>query len=234
MPNDNPFITPDPFPSPKPQDPISREEKTINRPSLSEAKQITPQHDVGATLNDKELWKKFGAEKEAEAEMYINDSPMEDSEVFGAVKKACTVTLIISAVFLIVAFGIWYFSKNNFGSLAEVKSEMITAKDGGKVVFENAKIIVPPGALEQDTKIEIEKVKEGEITDLFYFKPHGLKFLKPVMVVIPYKEDDLKEGQSPHDIKLKYWLGEQEGEESLLNYTVDTEAKTLNAQVTQF
>ncbi|MFA6521907.1 MAG: hypothetical protein WCT53_06025 [Candidatus Gracilibacteria bacterium] len=241
MPNDNPFVTPDPFPSPYSEEPTPKEEIGKSQPKK--------------TINDKELWKQFGEEKEDDVDVveapyeeekidetaiYKKDSPMEDFEVSGAVKKACIVTLVVSGIFLVVAFGIWYFSKNNFGTLwnnivgAEIKSEMIIAKDGGKVSFEGAEVIIPADALAEDTKIEIEKVKEGTVTDLFYFKPHGLKFLKPVTVVIPYKESGLKEGETPYNIKLNYWLGEQEGEESMLNYSVDTEAKTLSAQVIQF
>lgn len=114
----------------------------------------------------------------------------------------------------------------------EQPENLIIAEQGGRVEADGASIIIPSGALAADTIIEIVRAEAGEVTDRFELKPSGLKFLKPVTVVIPYKPAGLKAGETPRDINLKYWKND-EPQQSLI-YTIDEDAKTLSTKILAF
>lgn len=121
----------------------------------------------------------------------------------------------------------------------EDSSDLVRALIGAIIVSrqaadgQQAQVIIPSGALSTDTRIEIEKVAEGSLTDLYHLKPDGLRFLRPVTIVIPYKESGLRPGQSPTAIQLKYWFA-GDARKRFLSFAVDTENKTLRAQVLEF
>lgn len=183
---------------------------------------------------------------------YPTPAPEEDNG--SPEKSACIIVVIIFVVLVLAGVGVWYYLKkkpNFFNKIPppedkkigqEIKKKdpnLVSAKEGGKVLFKDhlgreVEVIVPAFALPKDTKIEIERVSAGEVTDLYHFKPDGLKFLKPVTLVIPYKESGLREGETPYDIDLEYWFKEKYGTRKMLNFTVDKVTKTLRAQVREF
>lgn len=177
-----------------------------------------------------------GAGLESSSSSSASKAANEESE---ATKSACVIVFLIFIVLALIGTGTWYYLSRDRdqkteqnGQKEEVKRDpnLIAAREGGKVIFSGFEIIIPPGALPQDTKIEIEKAAYGAITDRYRVKPDGLKFLKPVTLVIPYKESGLREGETPYDIRLGYWF-ENEWNKQFLNYAVDSEAKKLRTQV---
>lgn len=182
-------------------------------------------------------------------EGFSSKTPEED----GAEKSACAVVIIILVVLILAGVGIWYYlTRRTPGvppSKAPPKQEetseepedtgLIRAAKGGTVVYKDsfgreAKIIVPAGALTRDTKIEIEWVASGRVTDLYHLKPDGLKFLKPVTVAIPYKESGLAEEETPYDIDLEYWQKGAYEDKELLDFRVDKTEKMLSTAVRSF
>ena len=173
--------------------------------------------------------------------------PLEKAEEAQATKSACVVVFLILIVLALIGAATWYYlahrdsiaketsqpTENEKGNKSVQDPNFIVAATGGKVVFGGFEVIIPPGALAQDTRIEIEKVAYGPITDRYHLKPDGLKFLKPVTLAIPYKEGGLNEGLTPYDIELGYWF-ENEFDKSSLRYSVDREVKKLRTTVTEF
>lgn len=157
-------------------------------------------------------------------------------------QNACAIIVVIAVIVGLFGFGVWYYlSETRDGtSIPPLSSEqqkdpnLIVAALGGKIVSTyGVEVTVPPGALANDKKIEIERVAIGDVTDLFRLKPEGLKFLKPVTVAIPYKERGLESWETPEDILLEYWFAAGD-RKRLLNYEVDESAKKLRTTVTQF
>ncbi len=158
-------------------------------------------------------------------------------------QSACAIIVVIAVIVGLLGFGVWYYlgyspaEKNGAGPLSSEERKdpnLIVAALGGKIVSPyGVEVVVPPGALAKDKKIEIERVAIGDVTDLFRLKPEGLKFLKPVTVAIPYKESGLKSREEPEDILLEYWFTAGD-RKRLLQYEVDESAKKLRAAVTQF
>ncbi|MBI2638642.1 hypothetical protein HYW83_03570 [Candidatus Peregrinibacteria bacterium] len=158
-------------------------------------------------------------------------------------QSACAIIVVIAVIVGLFGFGIWYYfgyspaEKNGASPLSSEETKdpnFILAAVGGKIVSPyGMEVTVPPGALAKDKKIEIERVAIGDVTDLFWLKPEGLKFLKPVTVAIPYKERGLKSWEEPGDISLQYWFTAGDRKRSL-RYEVDESAKKLKTTVTQF
>jgi len=87
------------------------------------------------------------------------------------------------------------------------KATSVVGIKGGTVGGENqARLIIPPGAVKTDTAFSIKKLIKSEIpptniidntngihsTDVAYdFQPYGFKFQKPVVIEIPYTTADL-------------------------------------------
>ncbi|MEK9133107.1 MAG: hypothetical protein AAB606_05390 [Patescibacteria group bacterium] len=171
------------------------------------------------------------------------DSPLEDEEVKSAVKKSFVIVVVIAILLFVVGNTVWNLSWNKKKAVqpggditvidTPVDPNLILAATGGTVSLGKAELIIPPGALARDERIEIEKVADGEVTDLYYFKPHGLKFLKRITVVLPYKEEGLK-GQSPYSIELDYWPKEKVGDPRAIGYSINEQEKTLQTHVSEF
>lgn len=171
----------------------------------------------------------------------------EASEVGAAEKSACVIVLVIFLILASTGGGVWYYLTRDKkpqkvqpatapARIEEPQKDanLITAAAGGKVkACDEAEIIIPQGALEKDTKIEMQCVEKGNVTDLYRLKPDNLKFSKPVTIVIPYKKSGLFSGQTPYDIDLEYWFKEM-GQKKLLRYTVDTQERKLRTQVREF
>jgi len=116
--------------------------------------------------------------------------------------------------------------------------------DGGEYIFSDGiKLSVPPGAVSVDTEIEIRKVNDNEVAQIFgqrgvpmdrllacvEGKPDGLTFDQPVKLMVPV---DLESGEIPliHEINLR------DGAYSpLMTESVgDPEADTLEITINHF
>jgi hypothetical protein len=157
-----------------------------------------------------------------------------DDEEDIAKKTALTIVAGVLVVLLLAGFGGWYFflrdkEENEIPPpppQEESDANLIVAAIGGKILTpEGAALLIPAGALSQDTRLEILKVRDGEATDLFELKPLGQKFLKPVTVEIPYKKSG--------SIILEYWK-EEGGKKRALKYTVNRKEMKLKTQVNEF
>jgi len=64
-------------------------------------------------------------------------------------------------------------------------TKLIKAKNGGKlnIASGEAKLVIPPGALEEDTVISADMIEEGEYI-YFQFEPDGLTFAEPATLMI--------------------------------------------------
>lgn len=103
---------------------------------------------------------------------------------------------------------------------------LVFAETGGQIAYsDGASLIIPARALVVDTEIFIEKTAEGEVTDLYEIKPHGLKFLKPATLEVPYKSSE------PKKIILEWWSSGENPQRKILPFTVDWKNKKLRAQV---
>lgn len=163
----------------------------------------------------------------------------EDDE---AVRKSVTILVVgIFVVLLLVAGGVWYYLQTSKDEtedgdtqdevVEEPDPNLISAATGGKIMTkEGLEIIIPAGALEKDTRIEATKVADGPVTDRFHLKPDGLHFLKPVTVLLPYKERGLEPGETPYDIILNVWNGAQKA----VSYSVDTREEKLRFTMREF
>lgn len=161
--------------------------------------------------------------------------------------KVILMVVVVGVIAAAAVSGIWFLLKtwshkpnSNQPPVTEVTEQrsgnLISAVNGGRIVYydpednSSAEIVVPPGALSSDTELGITKVSSGTVTNMYHLTPEGLNFLKPVTVVIPYKETGLQEGESPHDIQLEYWFTNAQMKRRL-SFIVDTHDKKLRAQV---
>ena len=103
-----------------------------------------------------------------------------------------------------------------------------TSSDG------RAHITIPADALSEDTPISIMmNAASGCLGIPYTFAPEGIVFNKPVTVIISYSDTDIPNGASDDSILLAkqyngyFWR-------SLANSTVDSNAKTVSAQVAGF
>lgn len=158
----------------------------------------------------------------------------EDTNDEAAQKTALAIVAGVLVILILIGFGIWYFLRDKGeneapqtpSSPAEQDANFILAAAGGKIITpEGAALIIPAGAFAEDTKLEISKVREGDVTDLFELKPLGQKFLKPVTVEIPYKKSG--------PIILEYWK-EEGGKRRELEYVRDEKEKKLRTEVKEF
>lgn len=152
-------------------------------------------------------------------------SPPEDTGDEAIQKTALAIVAGVLVLLILVGFGVWYFLRDK-GEAPTSDSNLILASTGGKITTpEGAVLIIPPGALSQDTRLEISKVRDGDVTDLFELKPLGQKFLKPVTVEIPYKKSG--------PIILEYWK-EEGGERRDLKFIRNEKRKKLRTEVAEF
>ncbi|MBI4994599.1 hypothetical protein HZC21_03075 [Candidatus Peregrinibacteria bacterium] len=190
-------------------------------------------------------------EKKLEAEKFEQEF---DKDIFKLVFK------IVIFIILVIAgsFLIWHFTKkvpseplpetlqNGASNVLETSNgaeigesvNLISAIQGGLISYADEdgqilEIIIPAGALKEDTKISVRQISKGFVTNRYQFAPKGLKFLFPATVKIPYKENGLKKGETPYDIKLEY-QAEPGRQKYLLWYEADEAAKKLKTQVMGF
>lgn len=116
-------------------------------------------------------------------------------------------------VFLGILFGLVYFGWVFFQdeptstSLPQALSirnhEKIIGKKGGEVqLSDGASIVIPEGALDRDILVSMEKITEGRVTDLYHMQPDFVRFIKPVLVSIPYHAENLSIEETPFEITL--------------------------------
>ncbi|ULQ59043.1 hypothetical protein K7I13_11040 [Brucepastera parasyntrophica] len=102
--------------------------------------------------------------------------------------------------------------------------EAISAEAGGTVSLSGARIVIPAGALEEDTLIRITKLRETADTGEsminvtsggggYRFEPAGTQFLKEVTIELPYdvklngKEGSLEDVRGYYyDVKEERWI----------------------------
>lgn len=185
------------------------------------------------------------AEQPTATQKFVEESKinMDEEESDGSIVKLVVVGIIVFLFLLLAGGGAFYFFKDNNGDdnsggvfqpgenqSVDNKDEIFVYKneDGSTV-----EVIVPLGALKEKAKIEIKKIANGAVTDKYQFAPKGLKFLRPAIVKIPYKENGLRKGETPHDIKLEY-QAQAGAQKYLLWYEVDESAKKLITQVMGF
>lgn len=216
-----------PFPEPFSEPPAELPPKQEDFPSMgwSEYKEKTEKKTEGEAVKPPE---EEAEEKTADfgGEQLINRK----------VRIAWSLGIVIVAALMVLS---WTALNRLPGKEKSADPDLIAAAVGGAVNFVDpatgaiAEVIIPAGALRQDTRVQIEKVSNGTVTDLFHLMPDGLKFSKPVAVVIPYKQNGLAGGQNPGEIKLQYWFS-NEGSKRNIGFTVDSQSKKLRATVTQF
>lgn len=158
----------------------------------------------------------------------FSESTEDSNEEEKRAKKIIFNTAAVIILFLIIVVGFAVFPSNN------QKINLILADKGGKISSpDGAFVIIPDGALSQDTEINITKIADGEVTDLYQLKPDGLKFLKPVTVVIPYKESGLMKGEKPGNILLEQW-SEKGSAKQKLKFFIDEKEKMLRTEILEF
>lgn len=243
MADDFPFIS-DPFSNPYPEEPKEKEFPKPVPPPLPPEVGSGGTGDSDYLVNSDPNFEKSGSSAETnlgDAGTILQD--FENADELAGWRKIFGIVGGLVVVFVIMIVGVgYYFAKDapaaegcdNMLS-AECNKNLVSAKDGGRVISEfDMEVIVPPGALEKDTEIKIEKTASGEVTDQFRLLPEGLRFLKPVTLAIPYKESGLK-GQSPDKIMLNYWSDPtiQNGFATSLLFVVDKENKKLITEIGQ-
>lgn len=220
-----------PFPDPHPKEPRPREEREAEK-----KEEFTPPF---VPYMEKPKTPKEPLPEAPPSALPSGDqsltSPQFDEEFNEDVLKL-GIKVVVFIVFVVaIGFLFWFFMGGEKpeaepSAPAVVEEKVISyTDDEGRIV----EIIVPEGALKEDVKIEIKKIASGAVTDKYQFTPKGLKFLRPVIVKIPYKEKGLKAGETPHDIKLEYQSAPG-AEKYLLWYEVDEGAKKLVTQVMGF
>lgn len=129
-------------------------------------------------------------------------------------------------VFLGILLGLVYFGWVFFQDEPTPLTQALPVRDyekiigmkGGEVkLSDGASIVIPEGALDRDILVSMEKVAEGRVTDLYHMQPDFLKFIKPVLVSLPYHAENLSLEETPFEIRL---------------YTGETENRLLTSRVT--
>ncbi|MBQ3650782.1 MAG: hypothetical protein II957_11340, partial [Treponema sp.] len=131
----------------------------------------------------------------------------------------------------------------------EVKEEtscaLITAEKGGAVELGEARILIPAGALDADTKISITGLRETQSTGerlsnttskaaCYRFLPAGTKFKKEVLVTLPYNPM-LEEKPAVLDTMLTYYYDtEANCWTPLERRSIDRNNHTLTSATTHF
>lgn len=153
--------------------------------------------------------------------------------------RQLSAVLLCSALMFVAACG----GNSRLGS-RYVKSVPVTASEGATITvdaaeepaLDKAKLVIPPGALKEDTVITIE-VGESDITggragSVAIFGPSGLVFEKPATMTLPYQ---LNAGQL--DSTLFVSVQEEDGRRSVVRnnaLTIDTANRTVSFSVNGF
>lgn len=109
-------------------------------------------------------------------------------------------------------------------------SKLISAQSGGVVSLLDVQLIVPPAALANDVTFDITI---PDITVFFNeFGPSGLTFMKPVTVIMSYRNADLS-GVDESTIRIGYYNPNTDTFEDML-CEVDHFNKVVKAQLHHF
>ncbi|MFQ5906874.1 MAG: hypothetical protein ACE5JA_09940 [bacterium] len=119
-------------------------------------------------------------------------------------------------------------SKVILGSDHVVK--LVRADEGGKVSLNRHTVIIPPGALKNDTEISISEPDPGYV--LADFGPEELRFSRPVELAICYRELDL--GDVSEDALTIYWYNSRNKRWVDLNGNVDKSGQIVRAWTDHF
>lgn len=240
-----------PFPEPRPEEPRSREEREAEKKEEF-TPPFVPYSGGKGEKKSPELSESSESQQSAEipsVPIIVPQAKEEFDEEFNRdVFKLGVKIVIFTALVIVVGFLFWFLMKDkepaqiipgeNVGAEIGESSNLISASKGGQIFYKDKdgqilEIVIPEEALEKDTFISVMQISKGAVTNRYQFAPKGLKFLKPVIVKIPYKEKGLKTGETPYDIKLEYQSAPG-AQKYLLWYEVDEEAKKLVTQVMGF
>jgi len=108
--------------------------------------------------------------------------------------------------------------------------KIIKAKDGGTLALNRYTIVIPPEALDCDTKISIAEPMRGYV--LGNFQPDGIHFNKPVELSMTYRFLDL--GGTAEDRLTIYWFNPETGTWFDLLARVDKETQTVTLEVDHY
>ena len=128
----------------------------------------------------------------------------------------------------------------------EEKTEvLISAKDGGTVTLGEASIVIPEGALKEDTTISITRIYNVEDTGEslynaipnsggYRFLPAGTKFEKEVTITLPYSEELNVKPQSLDDLYTYFYDTQKKCWIKLERLEVDKENHKVYSLSTHF
>lgn len=153
--------------------------------------------------------------------------------------------LVFLGIIAILIYAIWFFFFKPSDNKREVTqtipqaislrtNEKIIGRKGGEVKLrDGASIFVPEGSLDRDILMSIEKIEEGRVTALYHLKPDRLKFIKPVIITIPYNGENLRSEENPFQIRL--FTGEEKNSlQKSLTTSVNPLSMTLRAEMIEF
>ena len=153
---------------------------------------------------------------------------------------------VISPVALFAEEGKKVIQKVEAVSATEEKTEvLISAKTGGTVVLGEASIEIPEGALKEDTKISITRIKKVEDTGEslynaipnaggYRFLPAGTKFDKEVTITLPYSADLNGKSQSLEELYTYFYDTGKKSWIKLERLEVDKEEHKVRSLSTHF
>lgn len=222
------------FPSPFPEEPKPRQPSAapstglplVEHDFLSDAKSAL---DSVVQMEEPEV-SEPGAEPEAGPARLVSHEMVSNAR-----RSLVSIVAISIAVIVMAGFITQHVMLREPKPIPESNSStgspnFIIATRGGEAIGDGARVIIPPYALREDTLIEIERIPTGGVTDLYHIKPDGLKFLRPVTLIIPYDEGELAAGESADEIQLEWW-SPKTAHKSKLPFTVDIKNVTLHAEL---
>lgn len=93
-------------------------------------------------------------------------------------------------------------SSDSHGYVGQTSSQRIVAADGGVFDALGAKLVVPPGALTEDTEITL-KVEDRSVaggaalaSDVYNYGPDGLEFAAPATLTLPFRAGGVPSGST--------------------------------------
>lgn len=158
-------------------------------------------------------------------------SPQQEMD---AVRKFFFVGGGVVAVVTLLLIGFFYDSSRSTIQNTAVEEEamprggqFIAANLGGEILNDGARLIIPPDALDRDETIVLKRVGDGVVTDRYFLAPEGIKFKKPVMIILPYKND-----AAAAQMEMEYWKDAQP--RIGVPFILDRKNKTLKLELTEF
>lgn len=124
--------------------------------------------------------------------------------------------------------------------------QIVFANMGGTVSFGGLELVIPPGALERDTRITVRPLEPqsvpalpAEMTNVsegglgYRLGPHGLKFKKPVTLALPVDRKRMPAGLDSSDLGA-YYFDEPSGRWQRVPTAPGTSGDRLAARTTHF